>query len=433
MRTFLIKTFGCQMNAHDSEKILAVMYELGFEKTDDEQQADIVIFNTCAIRENAENKVYGNLGILKHIKKSRPDMKIILCGCMVQQREVFETISRKYPFVDVVFGTFNLHEVKSYVQKCMDESVRVLELKDGYDDSFKELPYERENRFKASVNIMYGCDNFCAYCIVPYVRGREKSRPPAEIVNEVKSLVADGVKEIMLLGQNVNSYGKSFGFGFDKLLDEIARIEGLERIRFMTSHPKDLSDSLIETMVKHENICKHFHLPLQSGSNNILKAMNRRYTREHFYSLTEKLKKNNIAITTDVIVGFPGETEEDFNHTLDMVLRVGFSGAYTFIFSKRKGTPAYEMDNVVPQEIVSRRFSELTERLNDILLKQNQELLGKTVKVLVEERNAQKEGFLTGRTDDARLVHFKADAPIGEILPVLITEATTFYVVGEGL
>ncbi len=429
-KKYLLKTYGCQMNAHDSEKIKAVLAELGFAETKEEANCDLAIFNTCCIRENAENKVYGNLGYLKSVKKTKPELKIILCGCMMQQDEVVEKIRNHYPFVDVVLGTFNLHQIKAFIEKSIVNNERIIEVKEEFDDSFCELPYIRERKHMSSVNIMYGCNNFCSYCVVPYVRGREKSRKHQELLTEIQGLVQDGVRELMLLGQNVNSYGDQ-NYDFSALLQDISKVEGLERVRFMTSHPKDLSDQLIETIASQKKICKHFHLPLQSGSNAILDKMNRGYTREHYKGLVEKLHQKRIAITTDIIVGFPGETEEDFLQTLDMVKACSFSGAYTFIFSKRKGTPAYEMEDQVPEEVVKERFQRLMACMNPILLTQNQALVGKTLSVLVDEKNKQKEGFLTGRTDDNRLIHFKgAIELIGTIVDVKVTDVTTFYLNG---
>ena len=332
------QTFGCQMNARDSEKLLGILEEIGYTPTDSEE-ADIVVYNTCTVRENANLRVYGRLGQLSKIKEKNPHMVIALCGCMMQEPDVVEKIRKSYKFVDVIFGTFNIFKIAELLYTHWQQAGQIIDIWDSTKDVVEELPTQRKFPFKSGVNIMYGCNNFCSYCIVPYVRGREKSREPKEIVREIERLVDDGVKEVMLLGQNVNSYGNTFEepFSFAQLLREIEKIDGLERIRFMTPHPKDFSDDLIEVMRTSKKVCNHIHLPLQSGSSRILKLMNRKYTKEHYLELVDKIRDRlpDVSITTDIIVGFPGETEEDFEDTLDVVRKVKYDSAYTFIYSKR--------------------------------------------------------------------------------------------------
>ncbi len=433
-RKMFISTFGCQMNAHDSEKLQGMLSQMGYETAESEQEADIIVYNTCCIRENAENKVYGNLGYLKNMKAKKPDLKIILCGCMMQQDSVISTIKEKYRHVNLIFGTFNLHRFPELLNTAIESNSLIIDVWKEHTDIVEDLPVERKYKFKSSVNIMYGCDNYCSYCIVPYVRGRERSRKPEDIVAEIKNLVADGIIEVCLLGQNVNSYGKEHGITFAQLLREINKIDGLERIRFMTSHPKDLSDELIEAIKDCQKICKHIHLPLQSGSSEILKKMNRKYTREHYCELVTKLRKSipDIAITTDIIVGFPGETEEDFAETVDIIKEVKFSSAFTFQFSKRTGTPAAKMDEQIPQDTVTDRFNRLLDELKPISAQCNQSMVGTVQKVLPEEINKQNPELLTGRTDNNSLVHFKADPSlIGKPVDVKITGCKTFYLIGE--
>lgn len=339
--TFYVETFGCQMNARDSEKLRGILEEIGFIRTDSEE-ADIVLYNTCTVRENANIRVYGRLGHLKSLKKNNKDMVIALCGCMMQEEEVVELISKKYKHVNLIFGTFNIYKLAELLYEALTKNSMIVDIKKATDTIVEELPIDREYKFKSGVNIMYGCDNFCSYCIVPYVRGREKSRNPEEIIEEITRLAGDGVKEVMLLGQNVNSYGKGLepAVDFASLLHRVARIDGIKRIRFMTSHPKDLSDDLIEAMATEPKVCGHLHLPLQSGSSRILKIMNRHYDKEKYLGLVEKIRSRvpDISLTTDIIVGFPGETEDDFNETLDVVEKVGYDSAFTFIYSKRTGT-----------------------------------------------------------------------------------------------
>ena len=432
---FFINTFGCQMNAHDSEKINGMLQKMGYEPCDEEKDADLIIYNTCCVRENAENKVYGNLGYLKHAKKDNPNMKIALCGCMMQQPTVIETIRKKYRHVDIVFGTFNLYKLAELIWTNIESGSPVFDIWDKHGEIVEDLPAVRKYKYKASVNIMFGCNNFCTYCIVPYVRGRERSRHPDDILKEVRALAADGVKEVMLLGQNVNSYGRGLDteITFARLLRMINEVDGIERIRFMTSHPKDLSDELISAMAQCDKVCDHIHLPFQAGSNEILKRMNRRYTKEHYLELINKIKTAipDIAITTDIIVGFPGETPQDVDETIDVVKKVRFNGAFTFIYSKRTGTPAAEMPNQVPEEEAKANFNRLLDAVNPIVYELNQKKVGNTYKILVDGVSSDPL-YVTGRTEDNTLVHFKGCKElIGEIVNVKITDCKTFYLIGE--
>ncbi len=429
------QTFGCQMNARDSEKIKGILETVGYEITESEK-ADFIVYNTCTVRENANLKVYGHLGLMGHEKKNNPDMMIALCGCMMQEPQVVEKIKKSYRFVNLVFGTHNLYKFAELVYTSMISDRMIIDVWKDTDKIVEDLPCDRKYFFKSGVNIMFGCNNFCSYCIVPYVRGRERSREPEEIIKEIRSLVADGVVEVMLLGQNVNSYGKNLKnpMSFAKLLEEVEKIEGLERIRFMTSHPKDLSDELIEVMAKSKKICQHLHLPLQSGSSRILKIMNRKYTKEHYLELVEKLRKAmpDISLTTDIIVGFPGETEKDFQETLDVVRKVRYDSAFTFIYSKRTGTPAAVMENQVPEDVVKDRFDRLLKEVQEIAKETSSRYAGQVVEVLAEEKNHQEEGYLTGRLSNNLLVHFKGDESlIGKLVSVHLTESRGFYYMGE--
>jgi tRNA-2-methylthio-N6-dimethylallyladenosine synthase len=405
------------------------------EKTDSEK-ADFVVYNTCTVRENANLKVYGHLGLLSNYKKKNPEMKIAMCGCMMQEAHVVEKIKKSYRFVDVVFGTHNIYKFAELLYMRIVKNAMIIDIWEDTTNIVEELPLERKFSFKSGVNIMFGCNNFCSYCIVPYVRGRERSREPKDIINEIKMLSEDGVKEIMLLGQNVNSYGKNLEepMSFAKLLEEIEKIEGIERIRFMTSHPKDLSDELIEVMAKSKKICRQLHLPVQSGSSRILKIMNRRYDKEHYLNLVEKIKKAmpDISLTTDIIVGFPGETEEDFLETMDVVQKVKYDSAFTFIYSKRSGTPAAEMDEQIPEDVVKDRFNRLLEVVQKCANEQTVRFEGEVQSALVEELNSQLEGFVTGRLSSGLLVHFPGtEELIGKIVDVKLNEAKGFYYMGE--
>jgi len=430
-----IKTFGCQMNARDSEKLRGILELIGYELTENEE-ADFVLYNTCTVRENANLKVYGRLGYLNGLKKKNPHMLISLCGCMMQEPEVIEKLKKSYRFVDLVFGTHNIYKFAELLTTAMESDRTVFDIWKDTDKIVEDLPAERTYSFKSGVNIMFGCNNFCSYCIVPYVRGRERSRKPEDILKEIRTLVADGVKEIMLLGQNVNSYGKNLEhpMTFAQLLTEVEKIDGLERIRFMTSHPKDLSDELIHVMKHSKKICRHLHLPLQSGSTEILRRMNRRYTKEQYLALAEKLRREipDLSLTTDIIVGFPGETEEDFQETLDVVRKVRYDSAFTFIYSKRTGTPAAAMENQISEDIVKDRFNRLLTLVQDISREQSLRVQGQTLPVLVESVNEQDSHLVTGRLSNNLLVHFPGDASmIGEIVPVYLKECMGFYYYGE--
>lgn len=434
--TCCVTTFGCQMNARDSEKLLGVLKEIGYVETTDEN-ADFVIYNTCTVRENANNKVYGHLGILHGYKKKNKDMMIGLCGCMMQEPTVIEHLQSNYKFVDLIFGTHNLYKfAELFTTALLNKKGMIIDIWKDTDKIVENLPISRKYPFKSGVNISFGCNNFCTYCIVPYVRGRERSRKPEDIVNEIKGLVADGVVEIMLLGQNVNSYGVGLDekVTFADLLRMVNDIEGLERIRFMTPHPKDLSDDLIEAMATLPKVCHHMHLPLQSGSSEILKKMNRHYTKEHYLELVEKLRARvpDVAITTDIIVGFPGETEEDFLETMDVVDKVHYDSAFTFIYSKRTGTPAASMDNQVPEDVVKDRF----DRLLTLVQKHGHEkvkaLEGTTQEVLVEEVNEQDSSLVSGKLANNVTVHFPGDeSMIGKIVKVRLNCCKGFYFIGE--
>ena len=433
--TMSIQTLGCQMNAKDSEKMTAILSYIGYEETE-EPVADLVLFNTCTVRENANMKIYGRLGYLKNHKKKNPHMKIVLCGCMMQEADEVERVRKSYPFVDIVFGTHNIYKLAELLYTQIQSEGRVMDVWEEAKEIIEDLPGKRKYSFKTGVNIMFGCNNFCSYCIVPYVRGRERSREPEEIIKEIRGLVQDGVTEIMLLGQNVNSYGKGLPqeITFADLLRKVNEIEGLERIRFMTSHPKDLSDDLIQAMADCEKVCSHLHLPLQSGSSRILKKMNRHYTKEDYLLLVKKIREKlpEIALTTDIIVGFPGETEEDFEETLDVVSKVRYDSAYTFIYSKRSGTPAASMEDQVPEDVVKERFAKLLKVVQTISAERTNEKLGMTEPVLIEQVNEQDESLVTGRLSNNAVVHLPGDASmIGSIVPVLLKESKGFYYMGQ--
>lgn len=435
-RKYFILTMGCQMNAHDSEKLSFMLSDMGYEQTETESEADFILYNTCCIRENAEEKVYGRLGYLKHYKENNKNIKIAMCGCMMQQETVIERIRKTFKNVDIVFGTFNIYKLPSLMLTNIETGDTVFDIWQEHGEIMEDFKSIRKIPFKASVNIMYGCNNFCSYCIVPYVRGRERSRRPEEILNEIKGLAEEGVKEIMLLGQNVNSYGKTLDnpVSFAELLRMINEIDGIDRIRFMTSHPKDLSDELIEAMRDCGKVCNYLHLPVQSGSSDILKKMNRRYTKEQYLTLVDKIRKEipDILISTDIIVGFPGETEEDFLETLDVVDKVGYSTAFTFLYSKRTGTPAAVMENQVPEEIAKERFNRLLEHVNSGVEKVSESIVGTVEDVLVEDINRQDGNMLTGRTERNSLVHFEGSRElIGQVVPVKITQNKIFYLIGE--
>lgn len=433
--TACVVTFGCQMNFKDSEKLMGILTEIGYEESEDEH-SDLVLYNTCTVRENANFKIYGRLGYLSKIKEKNPNMIIGLCGCMMQEPQVVEKLNKSYRFIDIIFGTHNIFLLAQLLYERLMSDHKVIDIWDGTTEIVEELPTVRKYDFKSGVNIMYGCNNFCSYCIVPYVRGRERSRNPEDIINEIKDLAAQGVVEIMLLGQNVNSYGKTLEhpISFAELLRRIEKIDGISRIRFMTSHPKDLSDELIEVMAASTKICKQMHLPLQSGSSRLLKIMNRHYDKEHYLELVDKLRKAipDIGLTTDIIVGFPGETEEDFQETLDVVKKAKYDSAFTFIYSKRSGTPAAEMPDQVPDDIVKDRFDRLLNVVNEISREKTLQLEHTVQSVLVEEENAKISGYVSGRLSNNSVVHFEGDTElIGKIVDVNLKEAKGFYYMGE--
>ena len=433
--TMSIQTLGCQMNAKDSEKMTAILEYIGYTEVE-EPVADFVMYNTCTVRENANLKIYGRLGYLKNQKKKNPQMKIALCGCMMQEADEIEKIRKSYPFVDLVFGTHNIYKLAELLYTQIQSERRVIDVWEEALEIVEDLPGKRKYPFKTGVNIMYGCNNFCSYCIVPYVRGRERSREPEDILGEIRGLVADGVVEIMLLGQNVNSYGKTLEkpISFAELLKKVNEIDGLQRIRFMTSHPKDLSDELIDAMAECDKVCAHLHLPLQSGSSEILKRMNRKYTKESYLELVSRIRAKlpELSLTTDIIVGFPGETEEDFVDTLDVVQKVRFDSAYTFIYSKRTGTPAAAMEDQVPDDIVKERFDRLLKVIQGISSEITKRRLGETVPVLFEEINLQDENLITGRLSNNAVVHCPGDVSlIGQIRQVKLVESRGFYYMGE--
>lgn len=433
---YFIETWGCQMNEEDSEKLSGMLKSQGYIRTDIKEEASIIIFNTCCVRENAELKVYGNLGTLKNLKKQNPGLIIAVCGCMMQQEGIADNIIKKYPFVDIIFGTHNSYKFPEYLNRVKQEGKAIIEIVNKEEKIVEGIPVDRESNIKGFVTIMYGCNNFCTYCIVPYVRGRERSREVIDIENEIKGLVSKEYKEVTLLGQNVNSFGKGQNneINFAKLLDRLDKIEGLERIRFMTSHPKDLSMEVIDTIAKSKKVCEHIHLPVQSGSTNILKKMNRQYDKKQYLDLVNSIKEAipNVALTTDIIIGFPGETEEDFLETLDLVKKVEFDSAFTFIYSKRKGTPADEMEEQIPNEVKHDRFNRLVSVINEISAKKNKEYHGKVVEVLVEGTSKNDNNKLMGRTRTGKLVNFTGDFnSIGKLVNVEITEALSFSLNGK--
>ena len=433
--TFHVTTFGCQMNARDSEKLVGILEEIGYIEAPDEK-ADFVIYNTCTVRENANNKVYGRLGYLSTLKKKNPEMMIALCGCMMQEPDVVEKIRKNYKYVNLVFGTHNIFKFAELLCQCYESKSMIIDIWKDTDKIVEDLPVKRKFSFKSGVNIMFGCNNFCSYCIVPYVRGRERSREPKDIIREIEGLVADGVCEVMLLGQNVNSYGKNLEnpVSFAELLRAVNEIEGLKRIRFMTSHPKDLSDELILAMKECDKVCKHLHLPLQSGSSRILKVMNRHYDKEQYLDEVRRLREAipDIALTTDIIVGFPGETEEDFLETMDVVKQVRYDSAFTFIYSKRTGTPAAKMDEQIPDDVIKDRFDRLLKEVQDISSEKAMKLEGQTLPVLAEEMNEHDSSLITGRLENNSVVHFPGNKDmVGNIYNVTLKECKGFYYIGE--
>ncbi|WP_342755873.1 tRNA (N6-isopentenyl adenosine(37)-C2)-methylthiotransferase MiaB [Kineothrix sedimenti] len=432
-----VTTFGCQMNARDSEKLAGILEQVGYELIESED-ADLVIYNTCTVRDNANQRVYGRLGFLNSMKQKKPHMKIALCGCMMQEDVVIEKIKKSYRFVDLIFGTHNIFKFAELLCTMFESEDMVIDIWKDTDQIVEDLPVERKYPFKSGINIMFGCNNFCSYCIVPYVRGRERSRSPKDIIKEIESIAADGVVEIMLLGQNVNSYGRTLEepMSFADLLREVEKVEGIERIRFMTSHPKDLSEDLIQVMKESKKICRHLHLPLQSGSTSILAAMNRSYTKEQYLAIAERIRKEipDMSITTDIMVGFPGETLEDVEETIDVVKRVQYDNAFTFIYSKRTGTPAAAMDNQVSQKVVKEGFDKLLKVVQDTAKERTKLLQGQIQTALVEEVNEQNDSLVTGRLSNNTIVHFPGDASlIGRIVKVKLKECHGFYYAGEML
>ena len=437
-KKYNIITFGCQMNEHDSETIAGMLQEKGCVETMSRDDSDITIINTCSVRENADKRFFGTLGQLKKLKEKNPEYVACVCGCMMQQQHIIDTIKSKYPWVDIIFGTHNIHRFPELLEKVYSEKKKIAETFEDSDQIVEGLPAKRLYKHKSFVNIMYGCNNFCTYCIVPYTRGREKSRKPEDIVREITGLVADGVKEVTLLGQNVNSYRGAGESGsecdFADLIYMINDIEGLERIRFMTSHPKDLSDKLIQAFVDCEKLCNYIHLPVQAGSDSVLKRMNRKYTREKYLEVVERLRKAvpDIAISTDIIVGFPGETEEDFEQTLSLVRSVKYDSAFTFLYSVRQGTPAAEYEDQIPEEVKHQRFDRLVDAVNADSAEKNAAYKGRIERVLVEGVSKNNEHTLTGRTEGFKLVDFEGGRElIGQMVNVEITEGKTFSLTGK--
>ena len=431
-----VKTYGCQQNEADSEILAGYAVQMGYSITDDEEKADLILVNTCAVREHAELKALSITGQLKHLKEKKPDMLIGICGCMVSQETRKDKIKNSYPYVDFLFGTSMLYRFPEILYKAISDNKRQFYIDDSDGNIAEGLPVERKSGFKAWVSIMYGCNNFCTYCIVPYVRGRERSRKREDILSEVKELTESGYKEITLLGQNVNSYGKDLydGYDFADLLSDICKTDGDYIVRFMTSHPKDASKKLIDVMAENDKIAKQFHLPLQSGSDRVLSAMNRHYTRETYLSLVDYMREKmpDIGITTDIIVAFPTETDDDFEETLDMLRRVRYDNIFSFIFSPRNGTPAAKMENNITDEQKNARFSKMLEIQSEISREKNEEFVGKTVKVLVEGRSKTDENMLTGRNERGRLIHFPGDdSLIGKFINVEITKAQTYDLIAK--
>lgn len=432
-KKYFIKTYGCQMNVHDSEEIKGIVENLGFSETINIEESDLVILNTCAIRENAHDKVFGFLGRVKHLKKDKPELIVCVGGCMPEQESVSNLLKEKYPFVNIVFGTHNINDLgKMILESSNKQNIEVYSVE---GDIYEGMEYKRDSKYSAWVNIMYGCDKFCTYCIVPYTRGKQRSRKIEDILKEVQELKDKGYEEITLLGQNVNAYGKDLesDYGFAELLEKTAKI-GISRIRFVTSHPWDFTDEMIDIIAKYDNIMPYIHLPLQSGSTNILRLMGRRYTKEEYLNLYNKIKERipNVSITTDIIVGFPNETDEDFNETLEVVDKCKFDGAFTFIYSPREGTPASKIKDNIDLKIKEERLQKLNEKINNYSLEHNKEYLGKKVKVLVIGASEKGEGKMCGYTETMKLVNISgAEKDLGKIIEVEITEAKSFSLDGN--
>lgn len=435
-KNYIIETWGCQMNEEDSEKLSGMLKSIGYSKTEKREDANVIIFNTCAVRENAELKVFGNIGELKRLKLNNPNLIIAICGCMMQQKGMAEEVIKKFPFIDIIFGTHNAHKFPEYLNSVLVDGKSIIEIKDKEEGIVEGLPIDRLNSAKAFVTIMYGCNNFCTYCIVPYVRGRERSRNPEDIEKEITDLIAAGYKEFTLLGQNVNSYGKDLEpkLDFAYLLRRINKIPGVERIRFMSSHPKDLTDEVIDAVAECDKVCEQIHLPVQAGSNDLLKRMNRSYTREQYLELVQKIKAKipNVSLTTDIIIGFPGESDEDFDGLMSLIREVEYDSAFTFLYSIRKGTPAAEMDNQIDEETKRKRFNTLVEEINKIIADKNKEYQDQVVEVLVEGCSKNDDTKLTGRTRNGKLVNFVGNVDnIGKLVNVKVTKAQSFSLYGE--
>ena len=434
-KTYFLKTYGCQMNEHDSENIQAMLEEMGFKEAEDYEQADLILLNTCSIRENAHNKAFGMLGRLKHLKQEKPDIIIGLCGCMAQEEGVIQEILTRYPQVNFVFGTHNLHRLPIVLKKYMDTNHQEIEVFSKEGNLIEGMPVKRMSPYKAYVNIIYGCDKFCTYCIVPYTRGKQRSRRKEDILQEVEELVKEEYQEVTLLGQNVNAYGKDLeeNYGMEDLLEDVAKTN-IPRIRFMTSHPWDFTDKMIEVIAKYPNIMKSIHLPVQSGSSRILRKMGRRYTKESYLELFDKIKETvpNVSISTDIIVGFPGEEEEDFQETLDLVRHCKFDNAFTFIYSPRENTPASRLTDNTPLEVKEKRLQELNQLVNQYFLENNQKKVGSIEKVLVEGKNENGKTDLYGYTETNKLINFNGSSDtIGKIIDVKVTDAKTWSLDGE--
>ena len=435
-KKYFIKTYGCQMNEHDSEMISAILEDMKYARADNYEDADLIILNTCAIRENAHNKTFGMLGRIKHLKQSKPDLMVALAGCMSQEESVVDEIYNKYKWMDFVFGTHNIHKLPEILEEHINSQKLEIEVLSNEGNIIENIPSKRDSKYKAWVNIMYGCDKFCTYCIVPYTRGKQRSRLPEDIINEVKDLINQGYLEVTLLGQNVNAYGKDFigrNYTMENLLEDVAKT-GIKRLRFVTSHPWDFTDNMIDVIAKYDNICNYIHLPVQSGSSRILKLMNRRYTKESYLELYNKIREKvkDCSITTDIIVGFPNETEEDFNDTLQLAEECKFDSAFTFIYSPREGTPAAKMEDNISLKTKEQRLYKLNEVINKYAKEANEKLVGKTVPVLLESVSEKDDTMLAGYTDTMKLVNVKADKKyIGKIVNVKITDAKTWSLDGE--
>ena len=433
MKKYMIMTFGCQLNENDSEKIAGMVENLGYEKTDDLSKCDLVVFNTCCVRENAEERLFGKIGEIKKLKEERGTI-IAIGGCMMQEEHILEKIKKSYKYIDLVFGTHTLNKFEEDLKKIIEDKKKIRDVIDIDGEVIEGLPIKRNDKFKASVSIMYGCNNFCSYCIVPYVRGRERSRKKEDILKEVEFLAKEGYKEITLLGQNVNSYDGGDGYKFSNLLYDVCKIEGIERIRFISPHPKDFTDDVIKAIKDNKKISRIVHLPLQSGSTKVLKEMNRKYTKEQYLALAEKMRKEipDILFSTDIIVGFPGETEEDFENTLDVVRRINYEQIFMFIYSRRVGTVADKMENQIPEEIKHKRFERLKKLYDDNVSKNNEKFIGKVEKILVDGESKNNENMLTGRNDANKVIIFEGSKDlIGKMINVKITEEHKWYLKGE--